>query len=170
MRNVQHAILILGLLSTSATATIKGTTEFLAKASPGFLEIEGKGAHVDGSKASIDKNNMLSGTFVVALAEFKTGIAQRDSHMMGYLEAIKYPTAEFQLNPISAVGGIKKAFTGTLTLHGVTKPVSGTVDLSSTKADAKFSIDVTQFGIKVPTYKLLTVGKDVDVTVSLELQ
>jgi polyisoprenoid-binding protein YceI len=168
---MKSALLVLSLLSTSTMATtITGTSEFTAKASPGFLEIEGKGAHVDGSKASIDKNNMLSGTFVVALAEFKTGIAQRDSHMFGYLETVKYPTAEFQLNPISAVGGIKKAFTGNLTLHGVTKPVSGTVDLSSTRAEAKFSIDVTQFGIKVPTYKLLTVGKDVDVTVLLELQ
>lgn len=160
----------LTVLSSQANAAIKGTAEFIAKANPGFLEIEGKGGKVDGSKASVDKNNMISGVFSLAVADFTTGIDQRDHHLREYLEATKYPSIEFQLDPISAAGGTKKAFSGKLTLHGVTKPVSGLVDLTVTKANAKFSIDVTQFGIKIPTYKLLTVGKDVDISVTIDLQ
>lgn len=171
MMNSNAALILMTLmLALSQLSMIKGTVDFVAKANPGFLQIEGTGGIVDGLKAKIDKDGILSGTFLMNLKDLKTGIEQRDGHMQGYLESDKFPVAAFKLNPIQVAGGSRKAFTGALTLHGVTRPVNGLVQLSSTSAIAKFSVDVSEYGINVPTYKLLTVGKDVEVQVTLTLQ
>jgi polyisoprenoid-binding protein YceI len=168
---MKRSVIFFIVIAATQLAMIKGTAEFLAKANPGFLEIEGKGGIVESTDAKIGKDGVVSGTFTVQLKDLKTGIEQRDGHMhQDYLESEKYPTAIFKLDPVSMNGGTRKAFKGALTLHGVMREVQGSVEFSSTKAVARFSVDVTKYGIKVPAYKLLTVGKEVDVSVTLDLQ
>ncbi len=156
------------LLLVSAIALAKGTVEFVGKATPNFMEFEGTGGELVGD-AKPDKENKLAGTFTVDLKKFTTGNEQRDGHMKSYLETDKFPEAVFTLDPVLFSAGTHKAFTGTLKLHGVEKKVSGSVDFESSKATAQFKVDVTAFGIIVPTYKFLTVGKDIDIKVTLSI-
>lgn len=166
MKKELFFILSLAYVNVSA---IKATSDFIAKATPGFLEIEGKGGKVDATKATI-MNNKIAGTFTIPIGQLKTGIEERDGHMLGYLEEKKFPEASFRLDPIEIAKDSKKEFTGYFTLHGVVKEVKGEVEFKGDKiAVAKFQVDVTAYGIKVPTYKLLTVGKIVDIKVSLEI-
>jgi polyisoprenoid-binding protein YceI len=157
------------LIAMLNIAAIKGTTEFIAKANPGFLEIQGIGANVISEDFQM-KDSRISGTFTVKASEFDTGLETRNQHMREkYLEVPKFPDIIFKLDPVMWAAGTRKAFQGNLTLHGKTKKVAGIVEFTSTKAIASFSVDVTDFGIAVPTYKLLTVGKNVDVKVTIPL-
>lgn len=159
-------IMVLVLLNVAA---IKGTAEFVAKANPGFLEIQGTGAPVESDDFK-NTDNKISGTFKVRAGAFDTGIDGRNEHMRDkYLETGKYPDIIFKLDPVLVAAGTNKAFTGKLTLHGVEQKIAGTVVFTSTNAVASFSVDVTSFGIGVPTYKLLTVGKNVDIKVTIPL-
>jgi len=163
------SIISLFFLTLSAPVLCQGTAEFLAKATPGFLEIEGKGAEVIG-KAVVGKDTMISGTFKVDLRKLSTGIDLRDEHMRdNYLDVKQFPEAVFVLDPVLFAAGTHKKFSGTLTLHGVKKKISGIVDFEPTKANAQFEIDLTAFGIKVPTYKILTVGKEVEIKVGIPI-
>lgn len=122
---------------------------------------------IDTSAAKLD-NGVFSGTFSVKVADLKTGLDERDGHMRKYLEAEKFPTIDFKLNPVPMAAGNRKAFTGEMTLHGVTKPIAGIVEFGSTKAVARFTVaDISQYNVKTPSYKLLTVGKSVDVEINL---
>jgi polyisoprenoid-binding protein YceI len=150
-------------------AAIKGAAEFVAKANPGFLEIEGKGGVVTSDDYS-QKDNKISGTFKVKADTFDTGLENRNEHMRAkYLEIPKYPDIIFKLDPVLMAAGTTKAFTGSLNLHGQSRKINGTVAFTSSNAIASFTVDVTNFGIEVPTYKLLTVGKNVDIKVTIPL-
>lgn len=103
-----------------------------------FAKIDYKGRKIIGTKAEIDGDNMLAGTWILPLADLKTEIE------------INGPLAELQLSPTSTAGGNKKAFSGYLTLNGFTQPVSGIIDLSEKNATVKFKIDAAKFGIEMP--------------------
>lgn len=130
-----------------------------------FATPEKAGKSVDG-KAVIDSNNMLSGTWIMHASNLKTDMENHDDIMMN---SAGLHLAQFKLSPISAVGGNKKAFSGELTLNGITQPISGIVDLSEANADVKFKIDIAKFGINLPRNALLTIGKDINVGVTLDL-
>lgn len=166
---MRNSILSSILLFISAVALAKGTVEFVGKATPNFFEFEGTGGEVTG-EAKPDKENKISGVFTVDLRKMTTGNGTRDGHMKDkYLEVQKFPEATFTLDPVLFSAGTHKAFTGSLKLHGVEKKISGTVDFESSKATAQFKVDVTAFGIAVPTYTTLTVGKEIDIKVTLTL-
>jgi polyisoprenoid-binding protein YceI len=164
---VKDVVMIL-LLSLNLGAAISGTAEFIARANPGFLEIEGKGGIIN-SPDFEHKDGKISGTFTVKSTDFDTGMDTRNEHMQGYLNSKKYPDIIFKLDPVLFAAGTRKAFTGKLTLNGKTKKVAGTVAFNDKNAIASFTVNVTDFGIEVPTYKLLTVGKDVDIKATIPL-
>ena len=163
-------LLPLILISTTAAATIKGSASFLAKASNEFLEIEGSELALDTSKAKVTAG-VISGIFSAKVSDMKTGIEMRDGHLRKYLEAEKFPLIELALDPVTVGGGTKKTFSGKLTIHGVTKPVTGIVEFDSNNATARFTIpDITQYGVKgVPTYKNFTIGKSIDVVAKINI-
>jgi polyisoprenoid-binding protein YceI len=166
---VKHIAFIVCLAAANVYA-IKGTAEFVAKATPGFLKIEGKGGVVEAKSAAVDSKGLISGEFIVDVRQLKTGSDKRDKHMNQYLETEKHPYAILKLDPIPVAQG-KKNWKGIFTLHGVSNPVAGEVEFTSaTKAIASFSVDVSKYGVKgLPQYELLTVGKEVNITVELEI-
>lgn len=161
-------VVLFMLVFLNMAAVIKGSVEFTAKANPGFLEIQGTGGETTSNDFQI-KDHKISGTFVAKAAQFDTGLETRNGHMREYLETGKYPDIIFKLEPVLWAAGTRKSFHGHLTLHGRTKKVSGLVEFTESKAIASFSVNVTDYGIAVPTYKLLTVGKDVDIKVTIPL-
>lgn len=140
---------------------------------PAGLKIDG--ATPDLSVSEADGNVMVT----VALANLSTGISLRDHHMKEkYLEVPKYPSGVLTVakSALRIPGGgsqIDADVPGTLTLHGQTRPVtvhySAKSDGTTTSAQGKFHINMTEFGIVVPSYLGVTVKPDVDVSASFHV-
>jgi polyisoprenoid-binding protein YceI len=143
---------------------------FQATGKPGFLKINGEGAHVAGTAHLAD--GKVSGEFDVVIDELKTGIDLRDEHMKEkYLKAKEFPKAHLVLDKaaVAPKGKTTVPFTGKLTLKGVEKPVEGelTVDLdeASAKGQATFDLKLSDFAIDIPVYLGVTVAEKVAVAV-----
>ncbi|MCX6131938.1 MAG: YceI family protein, partial [Proteobacteria bacterium] len=103
----------------------------------------------------------------------------RDEHMQKYLDSEHFPTAKFVVtllpwsDPSEAlVKAVEAApFEGKMTLHGVEKPIKGTMS-SKLEAQGKvnftfvFELNIVDFGIAVPSYLGVTVKEVVGVTVN----
>lgn len=124
----------------------------------------------------------------VDLAALTTGIDLRDDDMKGakFLHTAKYPYATFTLTGISGASELKDAtktnvkLTGDLTIHGVTKKISVPATLTYfkqnegtksklagnlLKANAIFSIKMSDYGVKVPSMLMMKVSNDVKIMV-----
>jgi len=70
-----------------------------------------------------------------------TGSAQRDGHLRSpdFFDVTNYPTITFKSNKVESRGGDRYAFTGDLTVHGVTRPVEldVTIDGKATSMQGK---------------------------------
>jgi polyisoprenoid-binding protein YceI len=157
---------------------MQGQVRFTAIGKPGFLKIRGEsGDHKPDAKIHL-RQNLLEGEFSFDLSHLKTGIELRDEHMKTkYLEVDKYPLAKLVLSPIPLTvqelnRDLNKNFKGMLTLHGVSKEVSGLFIFRSgdNSVDAKFNIELSDFGIAIPEHMGITVSKTAEVEVHLKLQ
>lgn len=120
------------------------------------------------------------GRFVVDLKTLETGITLRDSHLRTtYLEVEKgddYAKAvlsDLRISGAEAAGlNGKGKFTGTLRLHGVERPVSGSVEIRRTgqmvRIRASFPVSITQFNIPTPRYLGVGVRDEVSVQVTFD--
>jgi polyisoprenoid-binding protein YceI len=156
-------------------ASSAGSVEFLAITKPSFIKIKGTGksattdVKVDGQKAS--------GIFEFDLATLDTGMDGRNDHMKNkYLQVEQYPKAKLEITDLALKAPFKTGetaveeapFTGVMTLHGVTKPVTGTYSLKKTgDVIAKFGIKLSDFKIEQPSFMGVTVKDDVDVSVNI---
>ena len=109
-------------------------------------------------------SSALDGSLVVDLRTLDTGIGLRNQHLRetyleidkgpGFAQAIVTDIDLKDLNPAAPQG--KGAFTGSLTLHGVTKPVAGGVDVRSSgdglRVRASFPLNLSDYGIREPRY------------------
>ncbi len=127
----------------------------------------------------------------VDLSKVKTGIDKRDEHMRSkdFLDTAQYPTAAFQLTRIEikgdpqAAGGATATGYGKLTIKGVTKDVTVPVTVSFRKLDDQLkklgfagdvlrvtgalTIQLSDYGIKVPEMLGQKVSNTVEITVAL---
>jgi polyisoprenoid-binding protein YceI len=120
----------------------------------------------------------------IPVATLKTGDDQRDGHLKSadFFDAEKFPTVTFKSTNIDSTGGADYQVTGDLTLHGVTKSVTFSVeDVSEPSKDpwgnqriglsASTKLNRKDFGLTwnsaLETGGVL-VGEEV--TVSLEVQ
>ena len=113
--------------------------------------------------------------FRVPLSGFDTGIALRNRHMRGYLDVMHFPVAELDVSKslvaLASPGAPKESdATGTLTLHGVSKPCSihyrvEQVQSGEYRVHGATRIDIRDFGIAVPTY----LGISVDPAVAIQV-
>ena len=82
---------------------------------------------------TINNTTVASGSWTVDMASVKSDEDRRDAQYRAKMEVDKYPTSTFVLTPVNfsnvpADGtDINVAVKGSLTLHGVTKPVAFTV-------------------------------------------
>ncbi len=115
----------------------------------------------------------------VPLENLTTGIAVRDHHMKEkYLEVAKFPVAT--LNIARSVlklptGGdrVEADLASTVTIHGQSRPVvvhyDAKRDAGTLAAHGKFSINMHDFGISVPSYLGVTVKPDIDVSATFRV-
>jgi polyisoprenoid-binding protein YceI len=116
----------------------------------------------------------VGGTLRVDLQTLETGIRMRDHHLKStYLEVDKGP--DFSLATIDDIRveklDGKSVFTGTLTLHGQRKPITGTADLQQKdgliRVQARFSLKVSDFEIPAPMYLGVGVRDEIQIRVNL---
>ncbi len=151
---------------------------FLSKAPTETFE--GKTNRVDGRivvdpAAPIDT---VVVSFEVDLASLDTGVGKRDGDMREkYLETKKYPKAVFvgaSVSPKGTTLAAGKATTfeceGDFTLHGVTKRIKVSVDVTPRDANtlaikATFSVPLADYKIERPKFLFLKLGEVQQVTV-----
>ena len=147
-------------------------------------EVEGSFRMFDGSlvasKADLSDAKV---NFSVDVASVNTDNEKRDGHLKSddFFNAEKFPKMTFVSKSMKPLGGNKYALTGDLTLRDVTKTVTFDVTYGGqintgrgVKAGfkAKATIDRPTYGLKyAPALETggLAVGKDVDITVLLEM-
>ena len=138
---------------------------------------EAKTTALSGSVAATGSGSTLDGSLAVDLRTLDTGIGLRNNHLRGkYLEVDKgsgFETAtlsEIDLRglDVDAPEG-KGSFTGSLTLHGARKPVTGAVEVhpagAALRVKASFPVLLSDYGIAKPRY----VGVGVKDTVQVEV-
>jgi polyisoprenoid-binding protein YceI len=142
---------------------------------------DAKGTAIQGQlSADATQPSMLTGELSVDLSSLDTGIDLRNTHFRDrYLEVGKGPGFDkavlksivLDRGPASQLKGAVK-FTASLTVHGVTKPVSGDATLRPSSAgvrvDATFSVHLPDFDIAKPRYLGVGVKDDVRVRVAFE--
>ena len=143
---------------------------------------EAKTAALTGSViVGANGSRRLEGSLAVDLRTLDTGIGLRNEHLREkYLEVNKgtgFDTATLSaidltgLSPVAPEG--KGSFTGSLTVHGVTKPVTGFVDVrpagGGRRVKASFRLDLTDYGIAKPRYLGIGVTNTVQVEVAFDV-
>jgi polyisoprenoid-binding protein YceI len=130
--------------------------------------------------ASPSRPAELEGELVSDLTTIDTGIDLRNRHLReNYLEVSKGPGYDkavlSQIRLADAAGADfagRTAFTGTLRLHNVSKPVSGTAEVrrsgSGVEIVATFPLLLPDFGIEPPQYMGVGVGNKLMVKVSFQ--
>jgi polyisoprenoid-binding protein YceI len=128
--------------------------------------------------ASAGGSPSYDGSLVVDLRTLDTGIGLRNEHLRdNYLEVNKgqgFETATLSgidlkgFSPDAPAG--KGSFAGSLTLHGVTKAVTGVVDVRQAGAGlgvkASFPVNLPDYGIRKPRYLGIGVKDIVQVEVA----
>ena len=123
-------------------------------------------------QASIQLADMAksAGTVNVDLLTLDTGINLRNEHMRNFLETTKYPQATYKFTSIKLDGNklepgklVTGTATGTITIHGVTRPLQAPIELTYLPQQdpkyrpgdwvhfySQFKIQVADFGIQIP--------------------
>jgi polyisoprenoid-binding protein YceI len=144
-------------------STVRGT----------FTKVSGT---VDYDASDPQKSTM---DITIDAASVDTRVEMRDNDLRSdhFLDTAKYPTIAFKSMHVESTGSGKLKIDGDLTLHGVTKPVTLTVDGPSASvkdprgnlhmgASAAATINRTDFGMSNMTGM---VGTDIAITIDVEL-
>jgi polyisoprenoid-binding protein YceI len=117
----------------------------------------------------------------IQTASIDTGITKRDNHLRSpdFFNAPKFPTITFKSTGVTDVQGTQAKLQGTLTMHGVTKPVVLALDVSGIAKDpmggqragasATTKINRNDFAVGPSTGPMSgMVGSDVEITIDIE--
>jgi polyisoprenoid-binding protein YceI len=129
------------------------TIELRTKAMWGLAKVKGSFTAVEGG-GTVTTDGAVSGTVVIDATSVNTGSKKRDTHLRSadFFESDQYPTFTYTATGASAIGDDKVKVTGTLTVHGQTRPleVTGTLvqaDGNSATINAEVEIDRSAWGL-----------------------
>lgn len=147
----------------------------------GLDNVRGRFGNIGGT-VNLDQSDITKSKVNVTIdvSTVDTGVAPRDSDLKSdhFFDIAKYPTATFVSTSFKRSGS-GLVVTGSLTLHGVTKPVvlqvegprgpvMGTDHKPHLGFSATITIDRTAFGI-APSYPAAMVGDTVKLSIDLDL-
>lgn len=173
------ALFFVSLLGLSVAAApllpADGKVEFRAVGRPSAIKISGKagGPKGDITITNVGAESVINGSAEIGLNDFETGIPMRDRHLKEkYFETEKYPTAVLNLKdfklPVEILEkGGKVSGTAELSLHGETRPIELSLQLTpasgKVKAAGEFKIKISDYKIDVPRFSGITVADEVTV-------
>lgn len=146
--------------------------------------VTGRFSSVKG-KVVYDEKNLAKSTVeaVIDVTTVNTNEPKRDEHLKSpdFFDSAKFPTMTFKSSKVYKAGGVTKV-DGTLTLHGVSKPVTLTLEELSQEvkhpmgtvvrgAVAKTKINRKDFGLtwnKMLDTGGAMVGEEVSITIEIE--
>jgi polyisoprenoid-binding protein YceI len=126
------------------------------------VTVTGRTSKVSGT-ATVSGTSITAATITVRVADIHTDSGQRDSYFRdSAMDVDAFPTATFQLTsaiadavPASSSATRTAQVTGKLTMHGVTRTVTATIEsgLSGNGADISGSIPITfaDYGVQAPS-------------------
>ena len=138
------------------------------------IDESGGAVQMTSAKITVELTSLAS---VDSVAGFN--VTNRDRIVQQALDTGSFPTAVFQASSVSIPAGVASGQTvtisvpGRLTVHGVTKNVTATLQLrvsgTSAQIAGKIPTNMTDYGISPPTAPFVTVQPGVTIEVSLEL-
>jgi polyisoprenoid-binding protein YceI len=176
LRVLACAIILVGTTAPAQARklNVTGDSAFVAVGKPGFIKINGKGTGVTGTLSLAGKN--VSGDLTFPVDTLNTGVGLRDKHMKDeFLETQKFPQARLvlksvQLNGDPTADGFSQKqvpFTGVFTVHGVSRPLTGVIDVATsggkTTGDAQFTVKMSEYGFREAKYLGMSVNDEVQV-------
>lgn len=102
-----------------------------------------------------DINQFESVAAVIKVASFDSQNANRDSHGLEIMEAIKYPTVTFSGQDIKTNADGSLTASGKMTFHGITKPI--TIQATQSNESGKLTVmgsfvySLTDFNVERPS-------------------
>lgn len=165
------AALTFSLVAAAKLSKVDTSTASFHATGPAGLGIDGSTTETtvadDGTKVTI----------TVPLANLSTGIGLRDKHMKEHIEADTFPNASLEVPRANLVFPKAGADTsadakGTFKLHGKSKEVTfhytAKLDGSNYAVTGTATINLTDYGIAVPSYLGVAVKPDINVKVSFK--
>lgn len=179
MKSAMTALVLIGVIvaAPSSWRVVQGDVRVICPMTIGG-SFEAKTMALSGSVTrSADGQQAFEGTLAVDLRTLDTGIGLRNEHLRkNYLEVDNGPAFAvatlsdivlLDLNPDAPRG--KGSFTGSLTLHGITRTVTGSLDIrragAGLRVKATFPVRLPDYEIRKPRY----LGIGVDDTVRVEV-
>ena len=190
MKNLLLAVSLLSLSAASAAPVLfkvveKSNLNLMTVDSQTSVEnLTGRTNEISGTLSYDAAAKSGSGNLVLNGASIKTGIGMRDSHMKSadWFDFDKEPAIKFQTTAVKYVSADQYDVTGSLTMHGVTRPVKtrATVKFTAANADTKAAgvagdalALTTSFPVKLSDYgvKNAKIGGQVNdsLTISIKL-
>jgi polyisoprenoid-binding protein YceI len=180
MKNLQSRWLASGVLFAALSFSLVAAAKLSStgSSSAGFQASGPGGINIDGKSSDVQVAD--DGTTVkitVGLKALDTGMGLRDKHTKEALEVDTYPTAELKVargDLKFPAGGAESSgdAKGKLTVHGQTKDVTFhyTASLAGDTLSVKGStkIDMTDFGIKTPSYLGVGVKPGLGITINFQ--
>jgi polyisoprenoid-binding protein YceI len=116
----------------------------------------------------IDFGAEPSGQLDIPIAAFTSGNRVYDSELQRRVDARLYPTAQAELTGLEHVSDEEFRAHGRLTFHGITRPISGLVQIhlredGSVVASGEQVVDIRDFGVPPPSLLMLKIYPDVRV-------
>jgi polyisoprenoid-binding protein YceI len=184
---IAQSLLFVGLLTqgtsllTAKPVTVDlipqdSTVSFTGSTLKKFVRFDGKGTGVTG-KFKITSPKVVEGQATFPLDNLKLDMNTRAKHMKDDLEVTKFPEAKFVPTSLPWEDPSKVLtqdtkdlpFEGKMTLHGVEKPVTGTVATRKAGDNVEYTFNfkmlLTDYSINQRTYMGLKVGNEFDVEV-----
>lgn len=154
-----------------------GSVAFHAVGRPSAIKINGTGAAPKGA-VSWGSDGKVSGELALDISSLDTGISMRTNHMKEkYLEVEKFPQSKLTLTEVNLPAAdfgkdfseSSIPFKGNLSLHGVSKPVTGTAKIeqkgTNVSVHAEFTIKITDYQIPIPVFAGITVADEVSLVI-----
>lgn len=169
-------ILVIAVLALAA-ASVSGQTYRVAPRQSQIVYAMDHPAHhwtgtshrVSGT-LEVRDGHVVGGRVSAPIVSFDSGNRSRDSNMASDTEAYLYPDVVFEAQSLTEGAGDAATVHGTLTFHGVTRPVVVPVQIERTgdrvRVRGHFDVTLSEFAIEPPSLMMIKtrdwVGLDLD--------
>lgn len=182
---ISQAVFILFLTSVCLSAkpamaseikNCKVTFETIGK--PVLVQIKGKSDEPCVGNYTLSGNQLTAAEFKMKLDKIETGIPLRNKHLReNYLHTDKFPDAIVSIKKIDGLdqqlgskGSKMDNYYPEFTIHGVTKTIAGAqYKITGKKVEAKFQLELMEFGIERPAFMGIKVVDAVAINVEFDL-